>query len=93
MSSEEQPRIEGFHRLMYHGIKVDGQYSFSGCYISNDRNFIIVPDNAKTSPDGFQLLPISPEAGKLFYKYINKMCGSLHDVINYYTRHFKAELV
>jgi hypothetical protein len=94
MSSEEQQKIEGFSRLMYYAPNTnDAGYTdllnYSGCYISKDKHFIIVPDGMFHH----RLLPISPDAGKEFYSRTASKVAPLQDVIDYYNKYFRHQLV
>ena len=90
-----QESLTGFSRLLVQCTDNHGQeyptLKHSGCWISKDRQFIIVPDNVHDNH--YQLLPISVDAGKAFYRYINKKEGPLLEVLAYYMKHFKNELV
>lgn len=81
MSSQEQIHITGFSRLIVADtIGNLGEVEYSGVWISKDRNWLICPTSSRV---GYQLIPISQDAGILMFDKIKegRLIGTLEDII------------
>lgn len=85
MSSEEQPRITGFSRLIVEKVQVLSDnpplHNYSGIWISKDRHWLIAPTSGRAS---YQLLPLTQDAGirmSIEYPKEGKLVGTLEQIL------------